>query len=185
MKGCLRLFFLAGALSFLSAQSTLYMLPYEQNEALKSLISSINAAKSDINIAIYSFTHKDIAKALKDAASRGVKIQIIYDYGSNAGGKKHSTIGYLSKYNGIKTCLLQGKEAPKYGKHAGSYHGIMHQKLAIIDNKTIFLGSANWSKNAFENSYELLFKDEDPSIIQKAQSYYKKMWSACKPYWKW
>ncbi|CCF80555.1 membrane bound endonuclease (nuc) [Helicobacter bizzozeronii CCUG 35545] len=60
--------------------------------------------------------------------------------------------------------------------------GLCNQKLAIIDNKTIFLGSANWSKNAFENSYELLFKDEDPSIIQKAQSYYKKMWSACKPY---
>lgn len=165
----------------LQAQSSLYMLPYEQNEALKSLISSINAAKSNINIAIYSFTHKGIAKALKDAASRGVKIQIIYDYSSNSDGKR-STIGYLSKYNGIKTCLLQGREAPKFGRGSGSYHGIMHQKLAIIDGQTIFLGSANWSKNAFENSYELLFKDNDPSIIQKAQSYYKKMWSACKPY---
>ncbi|BEG56554.1 Nuclease NucT [Helicobacter sp. NHP21005] len=159
------------------AAPTLYMLPYEQHEALKSLISGINAAKSQINISIYSFTHKDIAKALKDAASRGVKVNIIYDTGGAHG--KYSTMGYLAKYRGISTCMLSGKEARYFGK-GKEHRGIMHQKLAIIDNNTIFLGSANWSKNAFENNYELLVKDNDPSMIQKAQSYYKKMWSECR-----
>ncbi|WP_120950866.1 phospholipase D-like domain-containing protein [Helicobacter sp. L8] len=165
----------------LQATPTLYMLPYEQTEALNSLIAGINAAKNTINIAIYSFTHQKIAKALKDAAARGVKIHIIYDYASNAHGK-HSTIAYLSKYQGIDTCLLQGTPA-KVARHFQTVHkGIMHQKLALIDDKWIFLGSANWSKNAFENSYELLLKDDDSSLIQKAQSYYKKMLKACVPY---
>ncbi|BCZ17705.1 Nuclease NucT [Helicobacter sp. NHP19-003] len=160
----------------LQATPTLYMLPYEQHEALKSLVSGINAAKSQINISIYSFTHKDIAKALKDAAARGVEIHIIYD--TSGTHSKYSTMGYLAKYRGISTCTLSGREARYFGR--GKEHkGIMHQKLAIIDNNTIFLGSANWSKNAFENNYELLLKDNDPTIIQKAQSYYKKMWSEC------
>ncbi|CRF48981.1 membrane bound endonuclease (nuc) [Helicobacter heilmannii] len=161
----------------LQAAPTLYMLPYEQHEALKSLISGINVAKSQINISIYSFTHKDIAKALRDAAARGVQIRIIYDQGGAHG--KYSTMGYLAKYRGISTCTLSGKEASYFSK-GKEYRGIMHQKLAIIDNNTIFLGSANWSKNAFENNYELLLKDNDPSLIQKAQSYYKKMWSECR-----
>ncbi|BCZ19118.1 Nuclease NucT [Helicobacter sp. NHP19-012] len=163
--------------SVLQATPTLYMLPYEQHEALKSLISGINAAKSQINISIYSFTHKDIAKALKDAASRGVKIHIIYDTSGAQG--KYSTMGYLAKYRGISTCTLSGRQAHFFGK-GKEYRGIMHQKLAIIDNNTIFLGSANWSKNAFENNYELLLRDNDHSLIQKAQSYYKKMWSECR-----
>ncbi|MFC3848319.1 phospholipase D-like domain-containing protein [Helicobacter baculiformis] len=175
------LFLPCALMGILHATPTLYMLPYEQKEALNSLISGINMAKNHINIAIYSFTHQKIAKALKDAASRGVKINIIYDYGSNVHGK-HSTIAYLSKYDGIKTCLLQGIEA-KVSKHfQNAYHGIMHQKLALIDDQWIFLGSANWSKNAFENSYELLLKDNDSSLIQKAQSYYKRMLKACIPY---
>ncbi|GMB91145.1 phospholipase D-like domain-containing protein [Helicobacter ailurogastricus] len=174
---CLKAFLFPCLLSIaLQATPTLYMLPYEQHEALKSLISGINASKSQINISIYSFTHKDIAKALKDAAARGVKINIIYD-ASGAHGK-YSTMGYLAKYRGISTCTLSGKEVSYFAK--GKEHkGIMHQKLAIIDHNTIFLGSANWSKNAFENNYELLLKDNDPALIQKAQSYYKKMWSAC------
>ncbi|WP_104711025.1 phospholipase D-like domain-containing protein [Helicobacter felis] len=166
---------------FLCANPTLYMLPYEQKDALNSLISGINAAQSNINIAIYSFTHQAISKALKNAADRGVKINIIYDYGSNVHGK-HSTIAYLSKYKGIHTCLLQGKEVKSARHFQTSYRGIMHQKLALIDNKWIFLGSANWSKNAFENSYELLLKDDNSALIQKAQSYYKKMLSSCIPY---
>ncbi|WP_104695489.1 phospholipase D-like domain-containing protein [Helicobacter salomonis] len=179
MKLSWKAFYLSCTLAgIVHASSTLYVLPYEQNEALNSLISSINAAKSTINIAIYSFTHQKIAKALKDAANRGVKINIIYDYGSNTDAK-HSTIGYLSKYRGINTCLLQGVQAK--GSKA-THRGIMHQKLALIDNRWIFLGSANWSKNAFENSYELLLRDDNPSLIQKAQSYYTKMFKACTPY---
>ncbi|PAF42843.1 phospholipase D-like domain-containing protein [Helicobacter sp. 11S02596-1] len=162
--------------AFLSATEVLYFMPYEKKDALSSLIKTIDSSEKTIDISIYSFTHTAIAKSLKNAAKRGVKIRIIYDKESNQ-NNPHSTIGYLSKYKGIKTCLLQGRLA----KNA-KYHGIMHQKLAIIDDKTLFLGSANWSKNAFENNYESLLKTDDKPIIQKATSYFKKMFLACTPY---
>ena len=72
-------------LSFLSyyahAQERLYIMPYEQEQALRDLIVSIAKAQKTINIAIYSFTNREIAKALRDASSRGIKINIIYDMG--------------------------------------------------------------------------------------------------------
>ncbi|MGN8417894.1 phospholipase D-like domain-containing protein [Helicobacter pylori] len=164
---------LVGCLGVLQAKNSLFVLPYEQRDALNSLVSGISNARESVKIAIYSFTHRDIARAIKSVASRGIKVQIIYDYESNHNNKQ-STIGYLDKYPNTKVCLLKGLKAKN-----GSYYGIMHQKVAIIDDKIVFLGSANWSKNAFENNYEVLLKTDDTETIFKAKSYYQKMLGSC------
>ena len=160
---------------FANADERLYMMPYEQNEAITALINSINNAKQKINISIYSFTNREIAKALRDANNRGVKINIIYDKSQNKGDS--STIGYLDKFENINTCLLEGLKAKK-----GKYKGIMHQKMIIIDDKVIALGSANWSKNAFENSYETLYFTDSKDIINHANTFYSKMLQTCEPF---
>lgn len=163
-------------ISNLPAKDEIYFMPYEQKQALKTLIDSIKSAQNYIDISIYSFTNREIAKSLKDVARKGVKIKIIYDKESNIDNPR-SSIGYLSKYNNIKVCLLQGKRAKN-----DKYNGIMHQKMAIIDNKTLIIGSANWSKNAFENNYEILFKSNNKLMIEKSMQYFNKMFSSCKPY---
>lgn len=160
---------------FANAQERLYMMPYEQVNALKDLIGSIAKAQKSINISIYSFTNREIAKALRDASSRGVKINIIYDMSQK--DTSNSTIGYLEKFANIHTCLLEGRAAKN-----GKYKGIMHQKMIIIDDNLIGLGSANWSKNAFENSYETLYFTQSADIITKANEYYNKMLKSCKPF---
>lgn len=170
----LALLILLGGL--LSGNDQLYFMPYEQKNALETLIKTIESSEQNIDISIFSFTNREIAKALKNVARRGVKIRIIYDYESNI-NNPYSTIGYLSKYNNIKTCLLKGRRAKN-----DKYNGIMHQKMAIIDTKAIIIGSANWSKNAFENNYELLLKSNDKEIINKAKTYFSKMLHQCKPY---
>lgn len=172
---CLIAFLCAFWGSVLRAEERLYMMPYEQESALNALISGILSAKKSINIAIYSFTNKEIAKALRDVSSKGVKINIIYDSGQKKA--ESSTIGYLEKFENIHTCLLEGLKAKK-----GKYKGIMHQKMIIIDDIIVGLGSANWSKNAFENSYETLFFTDSKDIVDKALSYYEKMLAVCTPF---
>lgn len=159
----------------LRADERLYMMPYEKEAAFNALTSAILSAKESINISIYSFTNREIAKALRDVSSKGVKINIIYDSSQNKSDS--STIGYLEKFNNIHTCLLSGLQAKK-----GKYKGIMHQKMIIIDNAVIGLGSANWSKNAFENSYETLFFTDSKDIVDKASAYYAKMLESCTPF---
>lgn len=162
--------------TFVSANEVLYFMPDEQNKALTHLISLIQGAKKNINVSIYSFTNREIAKALKQASLRGVSINIIYDHSSNAKNPK-STIGYLSKYQNIHTCLLKGKQSKDQ-----KYFGLMHQKMAIIDRDILILGSANWSKNAFLNNYETLFMTSNPQSVQKALNTFAKMFSQCVPY---
>ncbi len=107
--------------------------------------------------------------------SKGVKINIIYDMGQKS--VNNSTIGYLEKFANIHTCLLEGNPAKN-----GKYNGIMHHKMIIIDGALVGFGSANWSKNAFENNYESLYFTDSKEIIQKSQSYYSKMLKACTPF---
>ncbi|RDU71009.1 DUF1669 domain-containing protein [Helicobacter aurati] len=168
-------FLTIGSTNAASITEKLYIMPYEQQEAIKDLVHSIMRAKTNIDIAIYSFTNREIAKALREANNKGVKINIIYDFGQKK--TENSTIGYLEKFANIHTCLLEGKTAKN-----GKYNGIMHQKMIIIDNELIGLGSANWSKNAFENNYETLYFTDSSEIIAKASKYFQDMLRKCKPF---
>lgn len=151
----------------------IYIMPYEQAEAINALKQTLQHARSEIEISIYSFTNNEIAKVIRDSARRGVKVSIIYDKESNIKNSA-STIGYLAKYNNISVCLLSGIRAKN-----GKYYGIMHQKMAIIDNQILILGSANWSKNAFENNFETLLFTYNPALITKAKHAYEQMKRSC------
>lgn len=153
---------------------SLYIMPYENIQALQSLITHIKNAKKSIDISIYSFTNREIAKALRDSAQKGVKITIIYDKSSNLKNDT-STIGYLAKYNNIEVCTLEGKSAP-------NYKGIMHQKMAIIDGEILILGSANWSKSAFEYNYETMLITQERSHTRKAAQYFARMAKECQAF---
>ncbi len=174
-KSWLIFYTLVCTLTPIYAKEQIYLMPYEQQEALKALVHAIKQANNNIDIAIYSFTNREIAKALRDASSKGIKINIIYDMGQKT--TDNSTIGYLEKFANIHTCLLEGNLAKK-----GKYRGIMHHKMIIIDGKLLGLGSANWSKNAFENNYESLYFTDSEHIIKKATSYYQQMLATCTPF---
>ncbi len=168
-------FFLLLPLFSLNAQN-LYFMPQEQEIALHKLISIISQTQNTLNIAIYSFTNREISKAIRDIAKKGVKVRIIYDKSSNSDSNK-STIGYLAKLKNIETCLLEGKPSSNQ-----KYRGLMHMKMAISDNKYLIIGSANWSKSAFETNYETLIILEDKTLIQKSQQTFESMFQECKKY---
>jgi len=74
---------LAAALLGADKKLKIYTLPEEAKPALKQMLHRIDSAKYRIDAAIYSFTHKAIAKRLAKAARRGVKIRVVFDRESN------------------------------------------------------------------------------------------------------
>lgn len=153
-----------------------YLMPRDAKRAISSLTSHLAGAKSEILVAIYSFTNREISKALRDAAKKGVKVRVIYDKESNEDTDK-STIGYLAKLRNIEVCRLSGN----FSKN-GKYVGKMHSKIALIDGKFLVIGSANWSKSAFENNYETLLITQNGDFIQKSQKELERMWNICDKY---
>ncbi len=153
----------------------IFFMPYERETALKALKKELMGAQTDIKISIYSFTNKELAKTLRDVARRGIKIELIYDYESNYKNPQ-SSIGYLAALRNIDVCVLKGRKSNR------DYYGIMHQKLAIIDDKVLILGSANWSKSAFQNNYEVLMISHNQLNIKKALEYFSLMKKECIKY---
>ncbi|WP_353661828.1 phospholipase D-like domain-containing protein [Hydrogenimonas sp. SS33] len=176
MKRFLPLFLLLLTLD-LFAKDTLYTMPYEARPALHRFVRAIDHARYRIDAAIYSFTHKTIAKHLKMAAARGVKIRIIFDRDANLRNRK-SQLGYLAKYRNIRTYLLSGLP---YRSPDGD-RALMHMKAMVIDNRTVVLGSANWTYSAFGKNYEAILFSDDYAKAKRLENAFERMLRSATPY---
>ncbi|WP_164968816.1 phospholipase D-like domain-containing protein [Malaciobacter mytili] len=149
------LFFIFFNLSF---SSQLYFLPKESKEATNKLITLIEKSSSSIDIAVYNFTYKKLAKALKDRAKKGVKVTVILDK-EKVNEEEKTQYKYLKK-EGINIVLTSNK---------------LHIKMAIFDKKTALFGSANWKKDSFTKDYEILYFTDENKTLDKLNSIFKEL----------
>ena len=54
--------------------------------------------------------------------------------------------------------------------------------MAISDKEQLILGSANWSKSAFEINYETLLILQNKAFINKSQKAFETMFKLCEKY---
>lgn len=132
----------------------------------QKLIERINAEKSGIHMAIFSFTDKKIAEALYDAHKRNVLVEIIAD--SSCHTDKFSKIAYL-KDVGIPVFIYDPK---KSATRSNTLSNIMHNKFVIFDcNKDdaslVWTGSFNFTRSADKSNQENVIVTNDPTVITK------------------
>jgi phosphatidylserine/phosphatidylglycerophosphate/cardiolipin synthase-like enzyme len=106
----------------------------------EAIVKEIGSAKSEIFVQAYSFTSTPIAKALIDAHKRRVKVEAILDKGQR---KEKYTSGTFLTNMGIPTYI-------------DAKHAIAHNKIMVIDGKTVITGSFNFTKAAEEKNAENL-----------------------------
>jgi len=155
--------------TFLQGGEEIYFLPKDGNKAEKRISKLFYKAHQNIKIAMYSFTNKKFLKALKSAARRGVKIQIVADYGSNKNMEHRSIVPILKGLRNIEVKYLNG-----IGK--GRYKGIMHIKLFIIDKRVVAFGSANATYSAYHKNYELLYVNDNWTFTRKFLPIFEEVW---------
>ena len=153
-----------------SYPSDLYLLPQDSTKALSTLLESIDHSKKSIKIMIYNFTHKKIAKRLKVAAKRGVKVEIVFDQKNSRADKRRSMLYFLAKYKNIFIYKLKGR----YIKEQKRY-GIMHLKSAVFDHRRVIFGSANWTYSAFGKNYEMLYVEDNYARAKKFEKFFEKL----------
>jgi phosphatidylserine/phosphatidylglycerophosphate/cardiolipin synthase-like enzyme len=132
-----------------------FILPKQGDEIKDKISDFIQSSKSEIQIAMYNFSYKKFAKDLVDASKKGVKITVFLDAKKV---KEDSEIADFLKKNDIKVVLVKDK---------------MHLKLAIFDSKLAIFGSVNWTKESFEENYELVYICEDKKTIENLSSFIK------------
>jgi phosphatidylserine/phosphatidylglycerophosphate/cardiolipin synthase-like enzyme len=107
----------------------------------EAVVRELKAARREVLVQAYSFTSKDIAKALVDAKLRGLRVEVILDRSNEQ-----------ENYSDLKFFIDQGL-AP----HIDAHHAIAHNKVMIIDGRTVITGSFNFTHQAeAENAENLL-----------------------------
>lgn len=115
--------------------------------ATDAIVKEIGKAKSEILVQAYSFTSRDIAKALVDAHKRGVHTEIILDKSNRS--QRYSAADFTHNM-GVPTYI-------------DAEHAIAHNKIMIIDKNTVITGSFNFTKAAEEKNAEnlLILKNKE------------------------
>jgi phosphatidylserine/phosphatidylglycerophosphate/cardiolipin synthase-like enzyme len=89
------------------------------------IVQAISGANAGILVQAYSFTSTPIAKALLDAHTRGVQVQVILDKSQRT--EKYSSADFLAN-QGVPT-MIDANDA------------ISHNKVMVIDGNTVITGS--------------------------------------------
>jgi phosphatidylserine/phosphatidylglycerophosphate/cardiolipin synthase-like enzyme len=122
-----------------------------------AIVKQIDGARETILVQAYSFTSAPIAEALLQAHKRGVNVQVILDKSQRT--EKYTVATFL-KNVGIPTFIGEGQP------------GIAHNKVMVIDGRTVITGSFNFTKAAEEQNAENLLVIDDTGIAAK----YAKNW---------
>jgi phosphatidylserine/phosphatidylglycerophosphate/cardiolipin synthase-like enzyme len=103
-----------------------------------AIVQALSEAKRTILVHAYSFTSAPIAKALLDAHTRGVQVQVILDKSQRS--EKYSSADFLAN-QGVPTMI-------------DANHAIAHNKVIVIDGETVVTGSFNFTKAAQDKNAE-------------------------------
>ena len=109
-------------------------------ECTNAIVRELYKAQITVLVQAYSFTSTPIAKALLDAHSRGIKVEVILDRSQRT--QSYSSATFLFNV-GIPTKI-------------DAQHSIAHNKVMIIDGETVITGSFNFTKAAEERNAENL-----------------------------
>ena len=105
-----------------------------------AVVHEIAAARREVLVLAYGFTSRPISQALVDAKFRGVEVDIILDHSNEK--DEHSDLHFL----------LEQKIVPLIDAH----HAISHNKVMLIDGRTIVTGSFNFTQSAESHNAENL-----------------------------
>jgi len=131
----------------------------------QAVVSEIRKASQSIDIAMYYLSSREIAQALLKALQNNVRVRIVLDQGQEI--ESASKSGYLVKH---------GFEI-RY--HLG--FGLMHNKFAVIDGKSLITGSFNWTLTAEERNEENLLIINDEATIEKYEQRFNYLWNTSRP----
>lgn len=115
---------------------------------------AIDNAKESITLSIYAITDPQIIQALQKKSDAGMPIYMVVDAKASPG---------------ISHRLPRATIVKHFGQ------GLMHQKILIIDNKQIWLGSANLTSNSLNTHGNLVLGIDNPALAQALTTRIKSM----------
>jgi phosphatidylserine/phosphatidylglycerophosphate/cardiolipin synthase-like enzyme len=125
---------------------------------------AITQCKSSLDIAVYEFNDKLIAKAILDAHTRSVEVRIVTDEASLNWPPTRAVFDEL-KQSGIAVIAK---------KNGGR---LMHNKFAILDNASVWTGSWNYTETGTFKNNENVIAIDSPEVAAAFTRKFQKLFN--------
>jgi phosphatidylserine/phosphatidylglycerophosphate/cardiolipin synthase-like enzyme len=114
------------------------------------VVREIGRARREVLVLAYSFTSKPITEALVAAHKRGVNVEVVLDHSNEK--EPHTDLPLLIE-SGLKPLV-------------DPHHAIAHNKVMVIDRRTVLTGSFNFTRQAeHENAENMLVLTHHRELI--------------------
>jgi phosphatidylserine/phosphatidylglycerophosphate/cardiolipin synthase-like enzyme len=147
---------------------------FSPNEGTEHLVVKvIDSARSDVRVLSYSFTSAPVTEALLRAKHRGVNVRVVADEKNNISedrsGKARAALSALSTAGvDVRTIRI---------------YPIHHDKVVVVDGKTVELGSFNYSDAAaHKNSENVLVNWNNEKLAQVYLGHFERNYAQATPY---
>jgi len=129
-----------------------------------AIVKAVDAARSEVDLAMFTFTSDKIMEALKRAAARGVTVKLM---------------------------LFSGQKFPFFGEAKASRmalrfkdgrleKGQMHNKFAVLDGRLLINGSYNWTVTAETANTENTIFTTAPEYVAPYKAEFDKLYSSAR-----
>lgn len=141
--------------------------------ALDLVLRVIESARGQVCVLAYSFTSAPVVRALLAARKRGVAVQIVVDEANNTGDDR----------SGRARAALSALVNAGADVRVIDVYAIHHDKVLIVDGRTVQTGSFNYSDAAARrNSENVLVNWDNPALAKAYLTHFERNQRQARPY---
>lgn len=148
---------------------------------------SLAQAKREIMLALFVFSDQPLVNQLAVEQAQGVKLQVLVDpqfaYQSYSEVLDMLGIALSSSRRGTLTCQAEAQNQPwsqplqTVGIPQLPVGDVLHHKYGVVDDRTVIVGSHNWSKAANRLNDETLLVIEHPQVAAHYQREFERLYA--------
>ncbi len=126
----------------------------------------LETATRSVDVAMYSFTDREIAEELANLARKGVRVRVYRDR------TQFQEEGRSDGVTATSILLAAGVEVRVKGAR-----DLMHLKSYAIDGRLLRTGSANWSPTGLKRQDNDVRYESSPEAAEQFEEKFTEMWS--------
>ena len=144
--------------------------PEQEPETL--IAEVIGSAKTSVRAAAFAFSSPPVAKALAEAARRGVDVRVVADHKHNI-DEDAKRIGRRA----FDTVAAAGGTVRTNG-----HYRLHHDKFIVVDDCHVQTGSWNYAESAKRNSENVVVLWNNPAVARAYLAHWQSRFDEGKPY---
>jgi phosphatidylserine/phosphatidylglycerophosphate/cardiolipin synthase-like enzyme len=153
-------------------------------DSQSELVRLIGTAQSEVAITLLDYSpvsfgkpkrfYPPIDNALRDAAVRGVKVKLLVSHWNT----EKPGIDHLKSLAMLPNVEIRIITIPEAKQGPIPFARTVHSKFMVVDGKTLWLGTSNWSGGYLDDSRNLEVVVKDEALAKEAGSVQDQMWTS-------